>query len=104
MSNTAWQYYKNLKNNGVPEAQAEIEADALYGAIENLVTKDDLKTEVAKLATKDELKAEINNLETRLNARFDKIDARFGKIDLNHRWLMAIGIAILGALVAMFFK
>ena len=102
MANTAWQYYKNLKNNGVPEAQAEIEADALYGALENLATKDELKTEITLV--RQDLLAMKNELLDKMDARFDKMDARFDKMDINHRWLTGIGIAIIGALITMFFK
>jgi hypothetical protein len=109
MANTAWQYYKNLKNNGVPEAQAEIEADALYGALENLATKDELKTEITLvrqdlLAMKNELLDEMDARFDKMDARFTKIDARFDKMDLNYRWLMGIGITIIGAIVTMIFK
>ena len=120
MANTAWQYYKNLKNNGVPEAQAEIEADALYGALENLATKDELKTEITLvrqdlLAMKNELLDKMDSKLDKMDTRLDKMDARFDKMDINHRWLTdkmdinhrwltGIGIAIIGALITMFFK
>lgn len=99
MANTAWQYYKNLKNNGVPEAQAEAEADALYGALEDLATKDELKTEITLV--RQDLLAMKNEL-------LDKMDINHrwltDKMDINHRWLTGIGIAIIGALITMFFK
>ena len=106
MANTAWQYYKNLKNNGVPEAQAEIEADALYGALENLATKDELKTEITLV--RQDLLAMKNELLDKMDARFDKMDINHrwltDKMEINHRWLTGIGIAIIGALITMFFK
>ena len=64
--------YRIFIATGMSGEEAHIEAVAVSQAVENLVTKDDLKTEVAKLATKDELKAEIQNLEKSLKYYFLK--------------------------------
>ena len=77
-------YYHELVKAGIPDEQAFNQAMAFDNAIGHLVTK-------------DEMNARFDNLETRMNARFDKMD-------LNYRWLMGIGITIIGAIVTMIFK
>lgn len=59
-------YAEALKTAGVPEAQAKAQAEALADVLrqggQNLVTKADLKAELAEL--KAELKADIAKLQT----------------------------------------
>ena len=65
-------YAQRLKKVGVPEAQAEVQAQTFAEIIDNnLATKTDLKAEsndIRKeiLATKTDLKKEIKELELRL--------------------------------------
>ena len=60
MDNTALDYYLNLIEAGVKDAEARTQVKALATALGNLATKDEL------LATKEELKTEIKNVKSEL--------------------------------------
>jgi len=77
-------FANTLKAAGVPEKQAEAEAEALSEALavnfKDLATKDDLKNELNQLRT--ELKNDIRETEQRLNARIDGVNSSLNaKID-----------------------
>lgn len=91
-------YARRLKEVGVPESQAEVQAELMAEAFgfyaDNLLTKDHF-TEV--------LNARFAEQEARLEARFAqqdaKFDARFAKLERNqalHTWILGvITIAVL---------
>ena len=87
------QYVKRLKAVGVPEAQAEVQAEALIEAVrENLVTKADVSVAVADLRT------EITGLEKRLS---DKIHESQVKLIYWFIPLMIGQVAAVAALVKL---
>ena len=71
-------FANSLKAAGVPDKQAEAEAAAISEALavnfKDLVTKEDLKTELLQLRT--ELKNDNRESEQRLNAKIDGVSAR----------------------------
>jgi hypothetical protein len=84
------QYVKRLRAVGVPEAQAEVQAEALTEAVrENLVTKADVSVAVADLRT------EITGLEKRLS---DKIHESQVKLIY---WLIPLMIGQVAAVAAL---
>ena len=74
MTNTAWQYYKDLKAGGVPEEQAVAETDALNVAVQGLDNKIDQVKDELKADIKD-VKAEIKALRTELKADIKDVKA-----------------------------
>jgi hypothetical protein len=79
-------YANKLKSAGVPDKQAEAEAEALSEALE---------INLKELATKEYLKTELRDLEHRLDARFERID---GELKLN-RWMLGVVMAGIVSLV-----
>ena len=69
MTNTAWQYYKDLKAGGVPEEQAVAETDALNVAVQGLDNKIDQVKDELKADIKD-VKAEIKDVKSSTNKIF----------------------------------
>lgn len=79
MTNTAWQYYKDLKAGGVPEEQAVAETDALNVAVQGLDNKIDQVKDELKADIKD-VKAEIKALRTELKADIKDVKSSTNKI------------------------
>jgi len=70
---------KKFIKHGFSEDQAEVIVEAINDQNTQLVTKNDLKLSIT------ELKSEISKLEN--------------KMDINMKWIMAIGIIIIGMLL-----
>ena len=84
-------YVKRLVAAGVPEAQAEVQAEALSEiALANLATKDDLR------ASEERVLGKIEALEEPMNA---KLESELRKQML---WFFAAQVALFGALTALF--
>ena len=85
-------YFDKLKNVGVPEAQARVQADALRTfATEHIATKSDIVAIKADLkATEDRLRSELREMEYRLMLRLGA--------------MLAGAVTILGALTAFLAK
>lgn len=73
-------YANKLKSAGVPDKQAEAEAEALSEALE---------VNLKELTTKEYLSHELRDLEHRLDAHFERID---GELKLN-RWMLGVLLA-----------
>jgi hypothetical protein len=69
-------FANKLKLAGVPDKQAEAEAEALSEVLE---------INLKELATKQDIRLEVRDLEHRLDARFERID---GELKLT-RWMLA---------------
>lgn len=84
-------YYKDLKASGVSDEQAEAEIRALQSALNDLATKEDLRSELNSLENKIKkkmdsveagLNTKIDSVKTKLNTKIDAVEARLGtKID-----------------------
>jgi dsDNA-specific endonuclease/ATPase MutS2 len=84
-------YVKRLIAAGVPEAQAEVQAEALSEiALANLATKDDLREGLRSV------REDLRSLEERMNT---KLESELRKQML---WFFAAQVALFGALVALF--
>jgi type II secretory pathway component PulK len=84
-------YARRLKAVGVPEEQAEVQAELMAEQfvfnMDSLVTKDYLDAR---------LKAEFSEFENKLDKRFAAIDVKFAEIDGKFRliyWMLGISIA-----------
>ena len=84
-------YARRLKAVGVPEEQAEVQAELMAEQfvfnMDSLVTKDYLDAR---------LKAEFNAFENKLDKRFAAIDVKFAEIDGKFRaiyWMLGIIMA-----------
>ena len=90
-------YVRHIMNSGMPEAQADALVDLLNAALENVVTKDDIKHSLDALEatvksyadklSKDDRKFLIrfttklvNQLRTDMNSRFDGVDRRLDNV------------------------
>src|ERR1700727_1309884 len=89
-------YTKKLREAGCPEAQAEIQAEALKDIVDNnLTTKDDIKNDFAELRTEfTDLRSEFTVLRTEFEKLEYRLTAKFGT-------MMAVGIGILAALIKL---
>jgi len=89
-------YANRLKAAGVPDRQAEAEAEVLAEALEvnlkELVTKEDL------LATQKDLHRDIDDLRRDIDARFVQMEQR---LTIKLGALMAFSIGIVAALVKL---
>jgi len=89
-------YANRLKAAGVPDRQAEAEAEVLAEALEvnlkELVTKEDL------LATQKDLHRDIDDLSRDIDARFVQMEQR---LTIKLGALMAFSIGIVAALVKL---
>jgi hypothetical protein len=74
---------KEFIKYGFSEDQAEVIVNAINDQNTQLVTKNDLKFSISEL--KSELKSDISKLEN--------------KMDINMKWIMAIGVIIIGILL-----
>ena len=92
-------YARRLKEAGVPESQAEVQAELMAEAFgfyaDNLLTKDHF-TEVlnARFAEQDaRMDARFVGQDAKFEARFVEIDARFARQDkvlLLHSWMLGL--------------
>ena len=93
----ARKYMRRITASGMPQAQADALVDLLNAALENVVTKDDIKHSLdgleasvksyADKLSKDDRKFLIrfttklvNQLRTDMNSRFDGVDRRFDNV------------------------
>ena len=74
---------KEFIKYGFSEDQAEVIVNAINDQNTQLVTKNDLKFSISEL--KSELKSDISKLEN--------------KMDINMKWILAIGVIIIGILL-----
>ena len=79
-------FANKLKSAGVPDKQAEAEAEALSEVLE---------INLKELATKQNIRLEVRDLEHRLDARFERID---GELKLT-RWMLGVMLAGVMSLV-----
>jgi hypothetical protein len=79
-------FANKLKLAGVPDKQAEAEAEALSEVLE---------INLKELATKQDIRLEVRDLEHRLDARFERID---GELKLT-RWMLGVMLAGVMSLV-----
>jgi hypothetical protein len=90
-------FVKRLTAAGVPEAQAEVQAEALAEiALAQLATKDDL----ANMEQRQD--SRFKELEARLDSRFKEVELRFKEVEL--RLTLRVGAmlaAAVGVIVAL---
>lgn len=82
------QYARSLKAAGVPEQQAEVQAELMGKAFGYYV---------GELVTKDYLDARLQQMDAHVEARFaeqnNRIDAMFNKLESQlrlHNWILAV--------------
>jgi hypothetical protein len=85
---------KEFIKYGFSEDQAEVIVNAINDQNTQLVTKNDLKFSISEL--KSELKSDISKLESELKSDISKLE---NKMDINMKWIMAIGVIIIGILL-----
>ena len=85
---------KEFIKYGFSEDQAEVIVNAINDQNNQLVTKNDLKFSISEL--KSELKSDISKLESELKSDISKLE---NKMDINMKWIMAIGVIIIGILL-----
>ncbi len=90
-------YVKRLVAAGMPEAQAEVQAEALAEIVlAQLATKDDLRLAVSDMKQAvNELKRDTELLETRLTARLE------AELRKQLVWFFGMLVVLAGALVAL---
>ena len=87
------------------EDQAEVIINAINDQNTQLVTKNDLKFSISEL--KSEIKSDISKLESELKSDISKLESELksdiskleNKMDINMKWIMAIGVIIIGILL-----
>ena len=84
-------FANKLKLAGVPDKQAEAEAEALSEVLE---------INLKELATKQDIKLEVRELEHRLDARFERID---GELKLTGWMLGAMLAGVMSLVLKAFF-
>jgi len=91
-------YVKRLVAAGVPEAQAEVQAEALSEiALANLATKDDVR------ALKDDLRASVERVLGKIEALEERMNAKLeSELRKQMLWFFAAQVALFGALTALF--
>ena len=101
-------YIKRLVAAGMPEPQAEVQAEALAEfVLSQLATKDDLQLSVSQLRTEmDHLRTEMNHVRTELKADIRESELRLsGKLESELRkqlvWFFGMLVVLAGALVAV---
>ena len=89
-------YANRLKAAGVPDKQAEAEAEVLAEALE---------VNLKELVTKEDLHREMESLRRDIDARFVQVDSRFVQLEqrliIKLGGLMALSISIVAALVKL---
>ncbi len=82
-------FVRRLRAAGVPEQQAEAEADAIKDVFsETLDNQLATKADIIKLDTK------IDRIHTELDTKIDRLDSRLtGRINLLH-WMVAFNLAL----------
>ncbi|MFM8340660.1 MAG: DUF1640 domain-containing protein [Methylomonas sp.] len=79
-------FANKLKSAGVPDKQAEAEAEALSEVLE---------INLKELAIKQDIRLEVRDLEYRLDARFERVDGELKLI----RWMLGVMLAGVMSLV-----
>lgn len=95
---------KKFMQHGFSEEHAEVIVDTINEQSDQLATKSDLTVLKNELKTDISLlKSDIVNLEIRLESKIDslesKIDYEVKTINANFKWMMAIGVLIVGILL-----
>jgi len=86
-------YAKHLRENGVPQEQAEAHAEAARAFIMNeLITKADFRTGLDEL--RRDLKAKLENLSLRMDGISLRLTVRMGV-------MFAAGLTLLGAVLKL---
>ena len=89
-------YANRLKAAGVPDKQAEAEAEVLSEALE---------VNLKELVTKEDLHREMESLRRDIDARFVQVDSRFVQLEqrliIKLGGLMALSIGIVAVLVKL---
>jgi hypothetical protein len=103
---------KEFIKYGFSEDQAEVIVNAINDQNTQLVTKNDLKFSISEL--KSELKSDIYELKSELKSDISKLESDISKLeselksdisklenkmDINMKWIMAIGVIIIGILL-----
>ena len=92
---------KEFIKYGFSEDQAEVIVNAINDQNNQLVTKNDLKFSISEL--KSELKSDISKLESDISKLESEIKSDISKLenkmDINMKWIMAIGVIIIGILL-----
>lgn len=107
-------YVKKLRDVGVPEPQAEIQAEAMAALIEDrLATKEELKAVEANLRRdikelevnlKRDLKELENKLEQRLREMDNKLDQRLREVEMRMTIRLGTIIAVATTVLAILIK
>ena len=95
---------KKFTQHGFTEEHAELIVDAINDQNDQLATKNDLSI------LKTELKADISNLELKLDSKISNLDSKIEyeisevkseikAINTNIKWIMTIGLLIVGILL-----
>lgn len=87
-------YAKKLKLAGVPEAQAEVQAEAMAELVEErLATKRDLKD------LEERLVSQMRGMEERLNSKIQELEY---KMTLRLGSMMVVAVGLVATLVKLF--
>jgi len=92
---------KEFIKYGFSEDQAEVIVNAINDQNNQLVTKNDLKFSISELKSElksdiSKLESDISKLESELKSDISKLE---NKMDINMKWIMAIGVIIIGILL-----
>ena len=93
---------KKFTQHGFTEEHPELIVDAINDRA-TLATKNDiamLKTELKANIT--ELRTDIRNLKLKLESKIESINSNLESIKTNIKWIIAIGLLILGILVIIY--
>jgi len=90
--NRAVKYYEDLTSSGMSEQQAKVQINMLDSVIENLATKDNLKTEINNLEVRldSKLDSKLSVLESKLETKINELKFQFSA---ELRTLYKLGIA-----------
>ena len=103
-------YVKKLRDVGVPEPQAEIQAEAMAALIEDrLATKEELKAVEANLRRdikelEGKLKRDIKELDNKLELRLRELDNRLRELEMRMTIRLGTIIAVATAVLATLIK
>lgn len=85
--------YKKFIQHGFSEDHAEVIVEAINDQNENLATKQDLAI------LKTELRADMTELRADMTELRAELDTKIESINTNIKWIMAIGMVIIGILL-----
>lgn len=85
-------FANRLKQAGVPDKQAEAEAEVLAEA---------LQVNLQNLASKDDLRGAVNDLDNRLRGRIDTLEAKVESKFLLLQWMLGL---IMGGVIVLILK